>query len=130
MDQHQTKTKMSIPKFTVLLVALLFLYIFSGVSVSALGLESLKKTSEFDVMVKRNCTNKVEDCLTDPEMDSDTSRRVLVMQKRFISYDTLARDMVPCTKPGASYYACHRGQANPYSRGCEVITRCARDIKN
>ncbi|KAK2642283.1 hypothetical protein Ddye_024046 [Dipteronia dyeriana] len=104
---------MSIPKLTIVLIALLFLRVSS------------LKTSEIDVMV-----NKVEDCLSDPEMESETSRRVLVMGRRYISYETLARDMVPCTKPGASYYACHQGQANPYNRGCEVITRCARDTKN
>ncbi|TXG72650.1 hypothetical protein EZV62_001229 [Acer yangbiense] len=109
---------MSIPKLTILFIALLFLRICSG-RVSSL------KTSEIDVMV-----NNVEDCLSDPEMESETSRRVLVMGKRYISYETLGRDMVPCAKPGVSYYACHQGQANPYNRGCEVITRCARDTKN
>ncbi|KAI9194742.1 hypothetical protein LWI28_008835 [Acer negundo] len=61
---------MSIPKLTILLITLLFLQICSG------GVSSLK-TSEIDVMV-----NNVEDCLSDPEMESETSRRVLVMGKR------------------------------------------------
>ncbi|KAK6266081.1 hypothetical protein QUC31_016918 [Theobroma cacao] len=63
-------------------------------------------------------------------MESESNRRVLVMQRRYISYETLRRDMVPCAKPGASYYDCNAGQANPYNRGCEVITRCARGIKD
>ncbi|CAN0875285.1 Protein RALF-like 31 [Linum grandiflorum] len=64
------------------------------------------------------------------EMDSEISRRMLMMQRRYISYATLKRDMVPCDNPGASYYDCHRSRpANTYTRGCEVITRCARDIK-
>ncbi|GFP85691.1 protein ralf-like 31 [Phtheirospermum japonicum] len=51
----------------------------------------------------------------------------MYLQKRYISYDTLRRHMVPCDKPGASYYNCRTpGVANSYSRGCQVITRCAR----
>ncbi|XP_051133338.1 protein RALF-like 24 [Andrographis paniculata] len=61
-------------------------------------------------------------------MDSESSRRVLVMQRRYISYATLLRDLVPCNRPGASYYNCKAGPAvaNSYNRGCEIITRCAR----
>ncbi|CAK9178236.1 unnamed protein product [Ilex paraguariensis] len=58
------------------------------------------------------------------EMDSEINRRVLMMQKRYISYDTLKRDMIPCNRPGVSYYNCkNAGEANSYNRGCEVITR-------
>ncbi|XAR48811.1 hypothetical protein NMG60_11031764 [Bertholletia excelsa] len=64
------------------------------------------------------------------QMDSESNRRVLEMvQKRYISYDTLKRDLVPCTRPGASYYNCKAaGGANPYHRGCEAITGCARSV--
>ncbi|KAI4369259.1 hypothetical protein MLD38_017720 [Melastoma candidum] len=76
----------------------------------------------------------LEDVDTGGEMESETSRRLLMMQpvKRYISYETLRRDMVPCTNPGASYYNCEAGRsrANPYTRGCEVITGCARIIKD
>ncbi|OWM83215.1 protein RALF-like 24 [Punica granatum] len=85
------------------------------------------------VLGKAQCSGSIGECLTDPsEMESDISRRVLLMQKRYISYETLKRDIVPCTTPGASYYRCDAGQANPYSRGCEVIAGCrtSRDIKN
>ncbi|CAN1334294.1 Protein RALF-like 31 [Linum perenne] len=65
------------------------------------------------------------------EMESEVSRRMLMMQRRYISYATLKRDMVPCDNPGASYYDCHRSRpANTYHRGCEVITRCARDVSD
>ncbi|TKY47819.1 RALF 24 [Spatholobus suberectus] len=84
------------------------------------------KHNEMDVMTKRVCTKSIGECLTEPEMDSETNRRVLVMQKKYISYDTLKRDMVPCDNAGASYYNCHARRANPYNRGCEVITACAR----
>ncbi|KAK7387611.1 hypothetical protein VNO78_28529 [Psophocarpus tetragonolobus] len=94
---------------------------------------NLLKHSEVNVITKRVCTNTIGDCLsfTEPEMDSETNRRVLAMQKKYISYETLKRDMVPCDRAGASYYNCHAIRANPYNRGCEVITACARgqDIK-
>ncbi|KAG8636910.1 protein RALF-like 24 [Manihot esculenta] len=117
---HSSRTKnMSRPTFYIL--ALLFLHthlaICNGVSVS--GLEN----TEIDAMVRRGCTNKSGGCFEDAEMESEISRRVLLLQKKYISYETLKRDMVPCAKPGASYYDCHAGEANPYSRGCEVITR-------
>ncbi|KAI9075952.1 hypothetical protein K1719_042074 [Acacia pycnantha] len=84
-----------------------------------------------DIMAKRVCTGSIGECLSLREtettmMDSENNRRILAMQKKFISYDTLRRDMVPCDSPGASYYNCHARQANPYRRGCEIITTCAR----
>ncbi|KAJ4723233.1 Rapid alkalinization factor [Melia azedarach] len=120
------------PKPNFPCIAILFFFIHFQIcnGVSVLGRNSLR-TPEIDVFPERVCSKSIEDCLTDqPEMESETSRRVLVMQKKYISYDTLRRDMVPCDKPGASYYECHSGQANTYGRGCEIITRCARDIKN
>ncbi|KAK9906116.1 hypothetical protein M0R45_020253 [Rubus argutus] len=108
----------------ILYLALLFILahfpICNGASV--LDLNALKG-SEIDV--------KIGDCLTEPEMDSEISRRVLAMQKKYISYETLKRDLVPCARPGASYYNCHPVAANPYNRGCDVITRCrgTHDIK-
>ncbi|GKV18012.1 hypothetical protein SLEP1_g28446 [Rubroshorea leprosula] len=125
---------MSMPKLlpmTALHIILLVLHTHFSIcdGVSVLGLNSVQN-GEMDVMVRRVCTTKVEDCLAEAEMESESSRRVLVMQKRYISYETLRRDIVPCAKPGASYYDCNAGQANPYNRGCEVITRCARNIKD
>ncbi|KAL4309636.1 hypothetical protein GQ457_01G033670 [Hibiscus cannabinus] len=113
--------------FTTLSLSLLCLH--TCVAVSVLELQNALETSAVDAMVKRVCTKKVEDCLGDEEMESESQRRLLLMQRRYISYETLRRDMIPCEKPGASYYDCHAGQANPYSRGCEIITRCARGIK-
>ncbi|KAI3822999.1 hypothetical protein L1987_10602 [Smallanthus sonchifolius] len=67
----------------------------------------------------------------DEMMESESSRRLLLMGKRYISYETLRRDVVPCGTPGASYYNCREsGVANPYNRGCEIITFCARDAIN
>nr|DAD24142.1 TPA_asm: hypothetical protein HUJ06_025605 [Nelumbo nucifera] len=50
---------------------------------------------------------------------------------KYISYESLKQDIVPCSRPGSSYYNCPpMGRANPYNRGCEVITGCARDIRD
>ncbi|KAG2306793.1 hypothetical protein Bca4012_084241 [Brassica carinata] len=79
---------------------------------------------ETDAMLDRNGVVGEEG---EEMMPSEISRRLMMMRKQYISYATLRRDMVPCQKPGASYYACRQGQANSYSRGCNIITRCARD---
>ncbi|KAI3459704.1 hypothetical protein Pfo_016367 [Paulownia fortunei] len=120
------------PFCTLFLIALYFLLSQVEISegVSVLELNSVK-ASELDAMVKRVCAGKIGECslmaLEEEMMDSESNRRALLMQKRYISYDTLKRDLVPCDRPGASYYNCKGpGVANSYSRGCEMITRCAR----
>ena len=98
--------------------------------VSVLNLNPLKM-SESGGMEQRVCSQKkIGDCISELEMDSEINRRVLAMQKRYISYETLKRDMVPCARAGAPYYNCHVGPANPYSRGCEVISGCRGTIKD
>ncbi|KAJ4846052.1 Protein RALF-like 24 [Turnera subulata] len=96
---------------------------------AVLGLNSLENGG-IDAFLSRGCNQKIGECFEEPEMESEISRRVLLMERKFISYETLKRDMVPCDKPGASYYSCTARAAHPYTRGCEVITRCARDIKD
>lgn len=45
----------------------------------------------------------------------------------FVSYGALKKDKVPCNCRGHSYYNCRRrGKANPYRRGCSVVTKCKR----
>ncbi|KAE8819894.1 rapid alkalinization factor 23-like [Hordeum vulgare] len=45
--------------------------------------------------------------------------------RRYISYDALRGDAVPCSSPGVPYYNCRDSTtANPYNRGCDSITRC------
>lgn len=83
---------------------------------------------EIDAMLTRDGVIGEEE--GEEMMPSEISRRVMMMRKQYISYGTLRRDMVPCQKPGASYYACRSGQANSYNRGCSVITRCARDTSD
>ncbi|XP_008786719.1 protein RALF-like 33 [Phoenix dactylifera] len=74
------------------------------------------------------CRGTIAECLAGDEfeLDSEISRRILA-SSRYISYDSLRRDRVPCSRRGASYYNCRPGaHANPYSRGCSAITRCRR----
>ncbi|KAF3326808.1 protein RALF-like 19 [Carex littledalei] len=59
--------------------------------------------------------------------DTSENRRGLAYRRRYISYEALKKNRVPCNRRGKSYYNCKRGrQANPYRRGCSFITRCAR----
>ncbi|XP_021772881.1 rapid alkalinization factor-like [Chenopodium quinoa] len=75
------------------------------------------------------CKGTVGECLgmnEEDEMDSEINRRILATNN-YISYNALNKNRVPCSRRGASYYNCRPGaQANPYSRGCSRITRCAR----
>ncbi|XP_073120744.1 protein RALF-like 24 [Henckelia pumila] len=118
------------PPFRSLFLVMLFfsqiqLKTCSGASILELN---PVKTGELDAIVKRVRAEKVGECSeAELKMESESSRRILLMQKRYISYDTLKKDLVPCEDPGVSYYNCGgSGVANHYSRGCEVITRCAR----
>lgn len=78
------------------------------------------------------CNGKVGDCDGDTYEDVGTDlaaavRRGLQWRKRYLSYDVLKKDRVPCNRRGHSYYNCQRSrQANPYRRGCSFITKCAR----
>ncbi|CAD6257160.1 unnamed protein product [Miscanthus lutarioriparius] len=62
------------------------------------------------------------------EMDSEAHRRLLweaTTGQRYISYAALRGDVVPCSRTGVPYYNCRISTtANPYTRGCESITRC------
>ena len=47
--------------------------------------------------------------------------------RRYISYDALLPDRVPCPKKGNSYYNCGISkEANPYKRPCTKITHSER----
>ncbi|KAL6976318.1 hypothetical protein U1Q18_025105 [Sarracenia purpurea var. burkii] len=125
-----------------LFVAVLFLHPCLGIcnGVLVLGLSSMNN-GEFDKMARGVCAGKIGECAAEVvavaeeeeelQMDSESNRRVLLMQKSYISYETLQRDLVPCTTPGASYYDCKpAGESNVHRRGCEIITRCARSISD
>ena len=85
-----------------------------------------------------NCSGgeeRVEEDGDEGWMESEFKRRSLwaaaaaaaAPGKRYISYEALRGDNVPCTRPGIPYYNCRAlPKANPYTRGCSVITGCAR----
>ncbi|PKI79477.1 protein RALF-like 19 [Punica granatum] len=59
-------------------------------------------------------------------MDSEINRRQLAAA-RYISYGALRKNSIPCNRRGHSYYNCSKQKrANPYRRGCSVITHCKR----
>ncbi|XP_030518615.1 protein RALF-like 4 [Rhodamnia argentea] len=64
----------------------------------------------------------------EPElMDSEINSRLLAANRRFISYNAMKGNSVPCSRRGQSYYNCRKmKKANPYKRGCSAITRCKR----
>ena len=52
---------------------------------------------------------------------------LLGLQRNYISYETLKRDLMPCSIPGSSYYNCGASpEANHCSKGCSIIPKCAR----
>ncbi|XP_065009510.1 protein RALF-like 34 [Musa acuminata AAA Group] len=66
------------------------------------------------------------------EVSKDARRSLFWHRMRYyISYAALSANRVPCPpRSGRSYYThnCYRarGPVHPYSRNCEVITRCRR----
>ncbi|CAO2174996.1 unnamed protein product [Urochloa humidicola] len=91
----------------------------------------------------KHCTGPVGQCDVDMAEELGLSggglpagdpaiRRTLAQRQprnRYISYAALRADQVPCNQRGRSYYSNCGAQkaANPYRRGCSVITRCARN---
>ncbi|XWS63424.1 hypothetical protein CRYUN_Cryun06bG0096200 [Craigia yunnanensis] len=79
---------------------------------------------------RQTCHGLFGECIGNEEktvMESDISRRALAGRKRYISYGALKQNRVPCNRRGHSYYNCGAGgRANPYNRGCSVITHCHR----
>ncbi|CAI9290420.1 unnamed protein product [Lactuca saligna] len=106
----------------------LFFVLFS--SILLIKIASRVSSLNPDSVIKDDLDTIAEDEMM---MESEASRRLLLMGRRYISYETLRRDVIPCGTPGASYYNCKgngNGVANPYNRGCEIITMCARDAIN
>lgn len=78
---------------------------------------------------RRTCRSSMGDCMEGEEtgMESEINRRILQQASQYISYGALIKGSTPCSVAGASYYNCRPGaDANPYTRSCSVITRCAR----
>ncbi|KAJ1262089.1 hypothetical protein BS78_09G080600 [Paspalum vaginatum] len=83
------------------------------------------------------CDGTLEQCAVGREAEEEVGgdalmRRALAQRQptnRYISYAALRADQVPCNQRGRSYYSNCASQkpANPYRRGCSVITKCARN---
>ncbi|KAL9233311.1 hypothetical protein vseg_008329 [Gypsophila vaccaria] len=93
---------------------------------------AVHSTHDFTVdLITATCEGTVGECMYSEEeeygLDSEVHRRMMAQTTRYISYGALNRNRVPCSRRGASYYNCRPGaQANPYRRGCSVISRCRR----
>ncbi|MCL7023667.1 hypothetical protein MKW94_024215 [Papaver nudicaule] len=96
-------------------------------------------TSSSDVVVgvarssTQTCDGLVGDCINGENelmVDSRIHRRSLFHPKDHISYEAIKKNSAPCGHRGRSYYGCTKAsKANPYRRGCSVITHCARIIR-
>ncbi|ONK77939.1 uncharacterized protein A4U43_C02F12520 [Asparagus officinalis] len=104
-------------RLSIAILLLLFFFTFS------IDLSSCSSNFQFDAELQVSadgCSGEnVGECL---EM---SSKRILWAattvsgggKKRYISYETLRRDNVPCNRPGMPYYNCHAlPKANPYTR--------------
>ncbi|CAM0880273.1 unnamed protein product [Alopecurus aequalis] len=92
------------------------------------------------MLQSRACDGAVGECGVDEDEEmgmggvgaGEALRRSLVRQPtaKYISYAALRADQIPCNKRGQSYYTncATMKQANPYTRGCSAITRCARNM--
>ncbi|KAK3441067.1 rapid alkalinization factor [Eucalyptus grandis] len=121
--------------------ALLVAFVFLALSAPAPAASSSSSGLDFAAAVipypaGGECRGTIAECLAagggggewewgeELAMDSETNRRILA-GRRYISYGALRRNVVPCSRRGASYYNCRPGAAaNPYSRACSRITRC------
>ncbi|KAL3724544.1 hypothetical protein ACJRO7_029681 [Eucalyptus globulus] len=125
--------KLSSITFFHLCLLFILIHLTNCNAVSIMGLGSLR-SGGLDLLLERSSCLEAAlgECVTDPEMEWETSRRVPVAaqqsNKKYIGYELLREDTVPCQKSGASYYNCPGGQANPRNRGCTIITRFARDV--
>lgn len=84
---------------------------------------------EGSMSAPETCNEFLGECIEveDEMIDLEIVRRTLAQRRRYISYGALKKNNVPCNRRGHSYYNCARsGKANPYRRGCSVITHCAR----
>ncbi|XP_047322744.1 protein RALF-like 24 [Impatiens glandulifera] len=128
--------------FILLLISTSTLFFFNThfticLEISDMGPNSFA-TSESDAIISL-CNGNASECsaLEIEEVEIGIRRRRVLMmeeeeeeERRYISYATLKKDVVPCRRPGASYYNCRavEDEANPYNRGCEIISGCARSI--
>ncbi|XP_038683379.1 protein RALF-like 1 [Tripterygium wilfordii] len=113
------------PSFLLLTINLFFMAL--NVPSLAAGASEDRRLFWEPTTTRGGCRGSVAECIAGNEfdMDSEINRRILDVTK-YISYDSLLRNNVPCSKRGMSYYSnCEEGaEANPYDRGCSAIARC------
>ncbi|XP_017699100.1 rapid alkalinization factor-like [Phoenix dactylifera] len=117
-----------------LLLLLLLLLLAVACTTNSSALNTVGSEAVADFLAARGdgrCDGLLGQCIDeDTEMETETgiSRRGLARAGvRHISYGALSKNRVPCNRRGRSYYNCSRGKsANPYRRGCSVITQCQR----
>ncbi|KAL2238962.1 UNVERIFIED_CONTAM: Rapid alkalinization factor [Sesamum indicum] len=109
----------------------LFRLLIPAVVVAALFLSTADAGEDFSWIPMSKpvtCQGSLAECMADGtgefEMDSEVNRRILATT-RYISYNALQANNVPCSRRGASYYNCRPGaEANPYTRSCSAATQC------
>ncbi|RLN24755.1 protein RALF-like 33 [Panicum miliaceum] len=126
----------------LLLVALLVAAVAAAACLAVPASAGVPDMGGLDALAagKKQCSGAVGECGVDEAEElglsgggaSEALRRTLAQRQptnRYISYAALRADQVPCNQRGRSYYSNCGSQkaANPYRRGCSVITRCARN---
>ncbi|CAL1372795.1 unnamed protein product [Linum trigynum] len=74
-----------------------------------------------------HCFNADTDFMMDMESHDRLLWQVGSGRQRYITYQALRANSIPCGWRGNSYYDCdaHK-RVNPYRRGCTAATRCFR----
>ena len=119
---------------TASLVALAALCVLCCAASSAADLEALRSSPSCDRALGQCAvgSDEEDEFATGLGGGEASLRRAMAQRQptnRYISYAALRADQVPCNQRGRSYYSNCGSQkaANPYRRGCSVITRCARN---
>lgn len=120
----------------VLTLALAMVTVSSSYSLGSNAMETHLSRGDGGLSDLKSCDgNIIGDCIDEDEemmtMDpSESTRRTLAGRRRYVSYRALKRNAIPCNRRGRSYYQCSGHQrANPYTRGCGRISRCARNTR-
>ncbi|KAJ3694790.1 hypothetical protein LUZ60_000167 [Juncus effusus] len=123
---------------TLLLSLLLLVSVLSATSSSPSLFNTLamppsppSTASNTNTVYPMRCRGFTANCYDDIKVAGfgleEAVRRGLAGGVRYISYEALKKDRVPCNRRGNSYYNCMRTtRANPYRRGCSIITRCKK----
>ncbi|XP_020088332.1 protein RALF-like 19 [Ananas comosus] len=134
---------MALPRPALLLAVLLLLLLSVACAAHSAPLDAdwgLARLDFEDDELTQACDGTVGECADKDDEDGsaeaeyvDTRRGLAAAypgRTRFISYGALMKNRVPCSRRGQSYYNCRRRRrANPYHRGCSIITRCARILR-